>query len=125
MIKGEAVLIKGLVTERIYRLDKNARYFTLPELRPFIASDDNLLAAESNITEHVVPITQFCRPGRPDIYIAYSHEVEDFLGVPISVLIKEKAQAYAELQRLRSLTAWQHIKKAWHLFAVQIARWCA
>jgi len=70
--------------------------------------------------EHVVvPITQFCRPGRPDVYIAYSREVEELLGVPIRTLITEKDEAIAslnnfrhEVAKLRGMTPWQHIKAA-------------
>lgn len=88
----------------------------MPELRPFIATDGEMLTpTEVTVTERVVPITQFCRPGHPDLYIAYTEEVEEMLGVPIRVILKEKDEAISALERLRSMTAWQHIKAAWKL----------
>ena len=111
-----AILITGLVKERVFRTDA-AHYHQMSELRPFVATDGKMLVSpEMTVTEKVVPITQFCRPGRPDLYIAYSEEVEELLGVPIRVILKEKDEALAELFKWRSMTAWQHIKAAWRVW---------
>jgi hypothetical protein len=112
----QAILITGLETSFV-RIDKSARYYQQIALRPLMATDGEILIPEEEltVTEKVVPITQFCRPGRPDVYIAYSEEVEDMLGVPFRVMLKEKEQALAEAERLRNLTAWQHIKRAWQI----------
>ena len=115
-----ATLITGLTKQRILRTD-HARYYHVPELRPFIATDGEMFApTEMEVTERVVPITHFCRPGHPDLYIAYSEEVEELLGVPIRVILKEKDAAISELHILRSLTAWQHVKAAWKLFVASV-----
>ena len=90
-------------------------------MRPFLATDGEMLIApeELTVTERIVPITQFCRPGHPDLYIAYTEEVEELLGVPIRVLLKEKDEAIAALDRFRSMTPWQYIKCAWKAWRQQ------
>lgn len=111
-----ATLITGLKTCQV-RCDRFARYHEVVGLQPLIASDGEMLLADlkTTVTERIVPITQFCRPGKPNLYIAYSQEVEDLLGVPIRVLLQEKDAAYAALNRLENMTVWEHAKLAWKL----------
>ena len=117
-----ATLITGLVKTQVFRIDR-ACYYQLRELSMFQATDGEMLASpEMTITERVVPITQFCRPGRPDLYIAYTEEVEELLGVPIRILLKEKDEAISALHTLRSMTPWQHIKTAWEIWKTKIVR---
>ena len=118
-----ATLITGLVMQRVIMgRNASAHYYTVPELGPLIASDGEILALTEpmKITERVVPITKVCSRGKSDLYIAYSEEVEELLGVPVRVILKEKDAAYAELNRLRSMSAWEHIKTAYRLCIARV-----
>ena len=76
---------------------------------------------EISVTERIVPITQFCYGnGKPDLYVAYSQEVEELLGMPFRIILKEKSDAIAEADRLRNLTAWEHIKSAYRIIMSEI-----
>jgi hypothetical protein len=120
----KATLITGLETQMVmmHHVDEGARYHVMPPMRPLIASDGAMSEPfeEMTVTEQVVPITHLCQPGKPDLYIAYSEEVEELIGMPFRTILREKNQAQAALQtalntvhELRSMTAWQHIKEAW------------
>ena len=112
-----AILVTGLKTELVRRTDF-ARYHPVSELRPLLATDGQLLETcePITVTERIVPITQFCfGNGNPDLYVAYSHEVEELLGIPFRIILQEKATAEREARQLRSMTAWQHIKIAFNL----------
>ena len=111
----QATLIIGLETRIVY-CGQDVRYYTTGPLDyPLMASDGEISTEKMTVPEKIVPITQFCRPGKPDVYIAYSEEVEELLGVPIRCILKENDAAIAQAAALRSMTAWQHIKVAWRL----------
>lgn len=117
-----AKFIAGFVIHEVMAT-KDYRYVSRYSERPLaIASDGECLLSPEGFTvdERVVPITQFCRPGRPDLYVAYSEEVEDLLGIPIRCILREKDEARAALSAAHavidghnSLSAWGHLKLAW------------
>ena len=122
MTRGEAILVTGLVTQRVMRRDF-ATYHTCGSVRPLIASDGQLLETMEEVTvqQQIVPITQFCfGNGNPNLYVAYTEEVEQLLGIPFRIILREKADAEAENRRLRGLTAWQHIKAAYNIIMAAI-----
>jgi hypothetical protein len=108
----QATLILGLKTTVVLRTDA-ARYYNWSQ--PLVATDGSMLVPTESIAveERIIPISQFCRPGKPDLYIAYSEEVEELLGVPFRTIYKEVQETREEISRLRSLTWWEHIKCAW------------
>lgn len=88
-------LIEGLVTKDVpINVNDPAyhKYYTL-------TSDGELLAAE--VKEYVVPVTYFGYQGNPGIYIAYSQEVEDLLGIPIGILAEENKRLKVDLYEKR------------------------
>lgn len=121
----EATLVTGLKMERVrIGADNEVRYRTM-EMMPLFASDGAMLFPEKtiNVVDGIVPVTRFCYGnGKPDLYVAYSHEVEEILGIPFQVILKEKEAALKERDRLRSMTAWQHIKKAYRLIVAKMQR---
>lgn len=58
----------------------------------------------SEIESHVVPVSRVCRTGHPDLFIAYSPQVEEKLGVPIRAILRE-----AEASRLAWNSARDHM----------------
>lgn len=119
----EAILVTGLVTRRV-RMGEFAHYHYLSNFPPLIATDGVVLEPMKEVTveERIVPITQFCYGnGRPDLYVAYSHEIEELLGIPFQVILKEKETALGEAKRLRSMSAWEHIKAAYKLICAALA----
>lgn len=113
----DAILITGLKTQRIRRI-KHAQYYDMQHLCPLMASDGEIFISEEAVKRRVVPITQFCYGrGKPDVYLAISHEVEDLLGVPFNIVLKERGEFAAECSRLRgevarlkAVTLWRHLK---------------
>ena len=121
MRKG--TLITGLELTEVVINGTEVRY-PVWDLPPIFTTDDKLLTplSECCVQEVVVPITQFCKPGKPDVYIAYSKEVEELLGMPFSMILREKASALQarelavrKVSKLEAMTAWEHIKAAWRI----------
>ena len=115
----EAILVTGLKTQRV-RCGKEVEYRVF-DPTPLFATDDTMLCPNEaiDIQSRIVPVSEIWKNGNPKLYIAYSHEVEELLGVPINAIIKarEQAQEHADsLQRevngLKGMTRWQHIKAA-------------
>ena len=117
-----ATLVTGLQKQAVYR-GETARYISHTMPYPLMATDGELLMPTEEITvkERIVPITQFCYGnGKPDLYVAYSHEVEEILGIPFRIILKERSDAFAENERLRSLSAWDHIKTAYGIIKAEL-----
>ena len=76
------------------------RYATLEECAPIDGTDRILAPVKTNT--RVVPIHQFCESGKPDIFIAYSKEVEELLGMPFNVLHNDLKEAKAYSERIKS-----------------------
>lgn len=119
------------VSEVICRDPHSVRYIQPFDMPALMATDGEMLIPfeEMTITESVVPVTEFCINGKRDIYIAYSREVEELLGIPIEIILREKDAAIAakdraiiSLNRLQAMTAWQHIKEAWNCITGKEAR---
>ena len=60
-------------------------------------SDDVLVSDTIPVKQIAVPIIHLCQRGREDVYIAYSEEVENDLGIPIRTITKELEQARNDL----------------------------
>lgn len=82
--------------------------------------DPEFLLADYTIETQVVPV-HYLRTGnrnvRDDMYIAYSKEVQELLGMPFDIIRKEKEQMYkhnavldAKLYRVKTAKVWQRIK---------------
>lgn len=57
------------------------------------------------VETHVSPIIRFCEIGKPDVFIAYSPEVEELLGVPFSTMHRELKERDAALSREREVSS--------------------
>ena len=113
----EAILVTGLKTQRV-RCGKEVEYQIYD---PLFATDGNMLCPTEtvDIQSRIVPVSEIWRNGNPKLYIAYSHEVEELLGVPINAIIhqgelvaKRANRLEVEVDSLKGMTRWQHIKAA-------------
>lgn len=90
-------LITSMKVEKVPKLSGRdyVEYIThggFPANSSRVTASDHVLLTERFYT-HIVPITQICfANGRPDMYVAYSKEVEKLIGVPVRA-IKERVQA--------------------------------
>ena len=67
---------------------------------------------------------QFCHTGKPDVFIAYSEEVEELLGIPVRCMQKEletlraslssatynEKKAKDKLLKFQSMSRWERFK---------------
>lgn len=100
----KATLVRGLILEEVHS-QKYAEYYSTstskwPWTVPVKGEDTVLLLHEyENVPiKHVVPIHRFCQSGKPDTYIAYSHEIEELLGLPIRAM--QALESQIETQRI-------------------------
>jgi len=93
-------LITSMKVEEVPRLSGSdyVEYIThggSPAHASRVTASDHVLLTERYYT-HVVPITQICfADGRPDLYVAYSEEVETLIGVPVRAM-KKRAEVEEE-----------------------------
>ena len=66
-----------------------------------LIGDDEVIGPLDVATRHIVPVTQFCSTGKPDLFIAYSKQVEELLGIPFRVILDEKEIALKSLREER------------------------
>jgi len=87
-------LVDVRVTEVPYYGEKEIPYFSahIPNLVPF---NRGVIACDTNVTKHYVPVTDLYKEGNPYIAIAYTKEFEEICEIPIRILIKEKDEAVA------------------------------
>lgn len=60
------------------------------------------LGADSyvDVQQKIVPVTRICNTGKEDIYVAYTQETEDLLGIPVRTIL-------GDAERFRSqVNAW-------------------
>ena len=128
-MENEIIFIEDLVVKRV---PDTALYSILTDEQYFQYSCYNCDPDFLNYTiqEKYVPVTTFFNLNREKSYrntnfnpkydrvmIAYSEEVEELLGVPIRLLIKEKQQAVnrsdkltSELNQYKSMNFWKRLK---------------
>lgn len=96
-----AHFVSRLIVEEVRDLS-SVRYYehVMPEF-PIVATDGAVLDIEHAVTEHIAPVYHICRTGRQDLYVAYSKQVEELLGIPIRLLVEEKESARGETRRLQ------------------------
>lgn len=83
-----------------------------------------MICPEVKTKKHLVPITRFCFTGKPDLYVAYTEYLEEVLGIPIRIILKEKEESLGAYQGARKeaerwkgrysaincMTLWQRFK---------------
>jgi hypothetical protein len=84
---------------------------------PNIAIGTDTFLESVPIETKIAPVTRLCDSAKPDVFIAYSQEVEDTLGIPIKIIIDRSKECHAELYNLQiwqsgilRMTMWDRIK---------------
>lgn len=125
-------VITGLkIEEHMFYDDTEYITFVRNDLLPVYAGGEKPALIEHKAEEYIVPILHFHFSNKPDLYIAYFKEVEEFLQTPYSMLktendsIKARANMYAadyfrvsdwlgaaqkERDAYKNATIWQRIK---------------
>ena len=89
----KVTLITGLKKEFVQKMHGRDyveyRSFNPEEMIPIRGSDDVLVSDTFTVRTFSVPIFRLCQHGRDDVYIAYSEEVENDLGIPIRTILGE------------------------------------
>ena len=82
-----------------------------------IQGTDDFLVSDFPIEREIIPVLTFCKTGKPDVFVAYSSEVEELLGVPIRKLSKENAGLHDVVLRTKAKVN-EHARAAnkWHSF---------
>ena len=97
----KAILVRGLITEEVHS-QKYAEYYSTRAWpwRVPVKGEDTMLLLDKNIAcdHHIVPVHRFCRTGNLDTYVAYSHEIEELLGIPIQAMTKQIDNLSSELE---------------------------
>ena len=125
----KAILVTGLKTTEVL-CGREARYRVFEPL-PLFATDGAMLHPTETIDvqERIVPVTEIWKNGNPILYVAYTHEVEELLQVPINCIIAEKRRCQEradslqlKVNRLEGMTPYQHIKSALSKFLWKIRK---
>ena len=96
----EVIFISGFKKELIRAWDY-VEYYQAPPLHT-MAMDNSLLAIDESttITRKIAPVSHFVIGGRKDVYIAYSDEIEELIGIPINILQSQLENAQKNELRL-------------------------
>jgi hypothetical protein len=92
----KVLFIRDLVVEEVHIADVHEYAYYGRTTQPVLFGHDAVAVSEVVCDKKIVPFNQICQEGKPDLFIAYSEEVEELLGQPIRAI---KAQAdYAQKQ---------------------------
>jgi hypothetical protein len=93
-MKGTLVL--GLVTKEVEVRDI-VEYTHTPLWKSSVRCEDKVLEAyeELNLEYRVVPLHRFYTNSNPNIYIAITKEIQEFLGFPMDIFSKQLEEAEA------------------------------
>lgn len=83
--------VSGLRVEEVPHVGKqDMEYFSLSN--PVLLDDGTALGASFSTAyeRRIVPIIQMCGLGAENVFVAYSDEVEELLGIPIRTLVAER-----------------------------------
>jgi FtsZ-binding cell division protein ZapB len=74
---------------------------------------------DETLRKRLAPIIQICHQGREDVFVAYTKETEELLGVPVKLLKEEKdrldqSNTYlrTEVSKLKDRNYWLHEESA-------------
>ena len=102
----KAILVRGLITEEVHS-QKYAEYYSTRAWpwRVPVKGEDTMLLLNTDIAHehHVVPVHRFCQTGKPDTYVAYSHEIEKLLGIPIQSMTNQIDTLSSDLETQRMI----------------------
>jgi hypothetical protein len=84
---------------------------------PNVAIGTDTFLESVPIKTEIAPVTRICSSAKPDVFIAYSREVEEIIGVPIRVIIEKSESCEKSLHRAKiwqarifSMSVWDRIK---------------
>ena len=99
----EVKLIKGLEVSDALAVDGNDyhRFAPIQQWRMVLAGDGTMIAPIGNVQTYDSPIHHISKMhangSRDDLYIAFSPEVQELLGIPIDCISREAEDARIEL----------------------------
>ncbi len=93
--------IRDLVVEEVMAVSI-VEYATYKPMPP-VMFDSDTVALDLVEERRVVPINQICGPNQPDLYIAYSQEVEELLKVPIACITRQCEELEEQLSHTRDI----------------------
>jgi hypothetical protein len=97
----EAKLVRGLVVERVLDEDPDKLEYSYYDHVSF-ATDGKVVLHPKSQKEirKGVPVIELCNYGKHNVYVAYSDEVEELIGVPIRTIMKELVDSRKLVERL-------------------------
>jgi len=106
-----AIFIEDLIVKKVMATDYYEYHpHTVPE---FTARCEDIILESFDETEafkrKIVPINRICSSTKPDLYIAYSEEVEELLGVPIRAILDKAEAIQQKHSRVLHANLWHRV----------------